>query len=236
MNIFYISIQATYSSASLSLFSHDACLETVFINDTRASSYLIPYFDVLLKKHCLRLKDLAFIAIDQGPGAFTSLRVSIATVNGISFGQQVPLIGVDGLDALGYCMAQRNTRVPSLYITMLNAYNNDVYYAFYGAQNQALTAIEKGCKKIEIVLDECSKHVTNHTPIFAGNGSYLHRDKIYSVLGDGVVFVDPELLTANSECIGILAYKTYKETTERLFKIEPTYMKTQYFAVRNSVH
>jgi len=236
MNIFFISIQATYSSASLSLFSNDVCLETALIGDARASSHLIPHLEALLKKHVLQLTDLAFIAVDQGPGAFTSLRVSLATVNGIAFGKRVPLVGVDGLDALGHDMVKLSAHASALFVSMLNAYNNDVYYAFYTSNNQVLTTVDRGVKKIEAVLADLSVHGATQPVIFAGNGAYLHRDMIYNTLGDGVRFVEPVVSTATSESIGTLAFKAYQETSEIGFKVKPTYMKTQYFAIRASTH
>ena len=236
MKTFFISIQATYSSASLSLFSNDICLETALINDTHASSHLIFYLETLLKKHALELNDLAFIAIDQGPGAFTSLRVSIATVNGIAFGKRVPLVGVNGLDALGYDMVRFNSSTSSLFVSMLNAYNNDVYYVFHAMHNQILTTLDRGCKKIEVVLDMLNTQAATQSLVFAGNGAYLHRDMILTMLGDRVRFVEPILSTATSESIGVLSYNMYKRNAETVFKIEPTYMKTQYFAIRNSTH
>ena len=236
MNIFFISIQATYSSASLSLFSNDVCLETVRIEDARASSHLIPHLEVLLKKHALCLIDLAFIAVDQGPGAFTSLRVSIATVNGIAFGQRVPLVGINGLDALGYDMTGLNPNHETLCVSVLNAYNNDVYYAIYKFDDQGLIAVARGCKKIELFLEELSTQTIGQQFVFAGNGAYLHKDMILTMLGDRVRFAEPILSTATSESIGVLAYSMYKKNAGTVFKIEPTYMKTQYFAIRNSTH
>lgn len=233
MSTFFVSIQATYSSASISLFSDAVCIETVHINDARASSHLIPYLEGVLRKHVLTLADLAFIALDKGPGAFTSLRVCVATVNGIAFNKQIPLIGVDGLDALAHELQLQHAHSNALFISMLNAYNNDVYYATYAMQDGALVQVSKDCKKIDLVLEELGS--TSHTAplIFAGNGAYLHRELIFALLGDRVQFADPMLATASSVSVGALAYKMCQDATACVFKIEPLYMKTQYFAVKN---
>ena len=54
----------------------------------RASAQLLPLIDQLLVQHECELSDLDFIALDQGPGAFTSLRVVLTTINGIAFAQK----------------------------------------------------------------------------------------------------------------------------------------------------
>ena len=98
----------------------------------KASSLLVPYIKQILEKNSLKISDLDFICADQGPGAFTSLRVTIATINGISFASKIPLIGIDGLDALNQetlsDVMLKKQGVPEILIVLLNAYNNEVYF------------------------------------------------------------------------------------------------------------
>ena len=96
----FISIQGSYSQLQLSLFKGNSCLTLISETNKKASSLMVPLIEEMLKQHSLTLCDINFICADQGPGAFTSLRVTIATINGISFAQHIPLIGIDGLDAL----------------------------------------------------------------------------------------------------------------------------------------
>ncbi len=162
---FWLGIQGSYKQLQIALFSQEhqkkqdpgsksltenqySCLETIIKNDTKASSHLVPYINDLLIKHNLTLENLDFIAIDKGPGAFTSLRVCIATVNGINFANNIPLVGIDGLEALYQetynALEKKLTKTvatdpddtkeqitsPTIdtIVCLLNAYNNDVYY------------------------------------------------------------------------------------------------------------
>jgi tRNA threonylcarbamoyladenosine biosynthesis protein TsaB len=54
----------------------------------------------LLDRHGVTLKDVDCYAVATGPGSFTGLRVGIATMQGLSFDNQKPLIGVSAFDAL----------------------------------------------------------------------------------------------------------------------------------------
>lgn len=47
----------------------------------------------------LSLSDLAFLAVGLGPGSYTGVRVGIATVLGLSLGQDIPVVGVPSLEA-----------------------------------------------------------------------------------------------------------------------------------------
>ncbi|KKQ33352.1 MAG: Glycoprotease family protein [candidate division TM6 bacterium GW2011_GWF2_37_49] len=128
----FLSIHGSYNGLDISLFSDQNLLENVSKIDLRASSGLIQAIDSLLTKHKLNFKDLNFIAVDKGPGAFTSLRVTLATVNGIAFDKKIPLIGISGLEALVEQAVAENLDLIigeiSIAVALLNAYNNDVYF------------------------------------------------------------------------------------------------------------
>jgi tRNA threonylcarbamoyladenosine biosynthesis protein TsaB len=53
----------------------------------------------LLKDHGLELTDVSLLAVGLGPGAFTGLRVGLATMQGLAFATGHPIVGVSALDA-----------------------------------------------------------------------------------------------------------------------------------------
>src|SRR5678816_3075473 len=54
----------------------------------------------LLDRAHTRLADIDVFAVATGPGSFTGLRIGIATMQGLSFAEGKPLIGVSGFDVL----------------------------------------------------------------------------------------------------------------------------------------
>ncbi len=224
----FISIQATYSQSHVALFNGSSCLEIVSYLDARSSSHLVPSIQNLLQKHGVNIHELSFFALDRGPGAFTSLRVTIATFNGVAFSHKIPLVGVDGLDALLY-----DIRVYSGYhIALLNAYNNDVYYAVSDKNN---ILIQKGCKNIDLLLQELPILCSCKNMYFVGNGTLLFRDSIKNIFADNAIFVEPIQETPLVQTIGLLAYEQFKNQQALNYSIDPLYLKTQLFAVRPGV-
>lgn len=228
----FVSIQGTYNQIELALFCDAACIDVVSKNDIKASSHLIPLLDALLQKYNLKLNDLSFIAIDKGPGAFTSLRVTIATVNGLAFASHVPLIGISGLDALAYQVSSlipQGGNRPSMIVCLLNAYNNDVYYLLAPEKESPLI----GCKKIDDLLAELAALFTNYRMWFAGNAVELHRDLIVNSFSGVEQALFPSNLTlCSAESIGTLAYKQWLIDHKTVSQITPLYLKTQVFAVK----
>src|SRR5687767_3976293 len=107
---YFLALQNTYQNVEIALFKDSQILASTTLSKLQASSHSMPAIQELLKTNNLTLKDLSFIGASQGPGPFTTLRVVIATVNGISFSTGIPLIGVDGLDT--FLDEQKDSRYP----------------------------------------------------------------------------------------------------------------------------
>ena len=229
----FISLQGSYSSLELSLFIGSNCIEKIKENNLRASSLLIPKINDLLQNNSLELKDLDFIAVDQGPGAFTSLRVVITIVNALSFAKKIPLIGIDGLDAL-YNQALEKTDSKNI-VVILNAYNNDVYFAVNknsekhtGVETFNVGVLEKGYKKIDKLLLELKEQYKDSRIVFAGNACKQHENLISKDLNYSFI----NLETASSEQIAKMALERWNSSNKGFsYKLKPLYLKSQSFKI-----
>jgi tRNA threonylcarbamoyladenosine biosynthesis protein TsaB len=56
--------------------------------------------DQLLKRNSTDIKSLLAISFSLGPGSYTGLRIGLATAKGLSFGLDIPFIGVSSLESL----------------------------------------------------------------------------------------------------------------------------------------
>lgn len=168
---YFLALQNSYQALELALFDAQKLIATATIDKLTASRLLIPSIDQLLTRHKITLKDLSFIVVNQGPGPFTTLRVVITTVNGISFASGIPLVGVDGLAALVQEHSQPTTPIT---IALLNAFNFDVYFAIRQPQQPLIT----GYKNIYVLLDELKQQFPTQEIHFIGNGVTLYRKDI----------------------------------------------------------
>lgn len=208
------------------------------------SEKFIPYLNTLLKQYSLTINDVEFIALDIGPGAFTSLRATIASCNGLSFASGIPMIGIDGLDALvGECFKinldffQSKLNKQIVLVGLLNAYNNDVYYS--------INEIVKKDNKLEMILVEPKsyKNINNfifdlnsrykeHQFYFVGNAFSLHKAFIIENLGNKMLSNDFNLEVGSAEFILRLGEKYFNNKENLSRKLLPLYLKTQQFKLQ----
>jgi len=96
------------------------------------SESLLPMIDRVLAGAGVGPDGVETFAISIGPGAFTSLRIGLATLKGLAFGASSPVAAVPTLHALALC-AHRKGRAADArpIVPVLDARRNEVYAAAY---------------------------------------------------------------------------------------------------------
>lgn len=217
----FLAIQHTYDTIEWALFKEQSVVARQSITKFEASALLIPMLETTLSTHQVTLADLAFIAANYGPGPFTTLRVVIASTNGIAFATQIPLIGIDGLHAL--MQEYRDTSCDQT-ICMLNAFNHDVYYA-YTSPNGIITGSENG----EQFLKTIAPHYATGTIQFLGNAVTSYRPLINELLQDRALITDVIPNTCSVEYIGLMGCAQWHAGNRGTNQLLPHYLKMQQF-------
>jgi len=66
---------------------------------------LLALAEELLRRHGLRVQDLARVGVSLGPGSFTGIRVGVAAAQALCLGAGLPLVGVPSHQAMAYPFA-----------------------------------------------------------------------------------------------------------------------------------
>ena len=217
INLLYLVMQNTYEDIETAIFNDITLLEKESIDKISASKTLVPKIDLLLKKHHFSLEDLTFLGVNKGPGPFTTLRVVITTANALNFAADIPLVGIDGLDAIAQ---EYKDIVWPITVILLNAYNNDVYYAIQYNDN-----IEKGWKNIEELLKQLKLQFPDDKVRFIGNAANLFSSLIKEVFGNFEYIQEPTPQTSSIEQIAKMALENWKNKQGIVEQILPVYLK-----------
>jgi tRNA threonylcarbamoyladenosine biosynthesis protein TsaB len=132
----------------------------------------------LLEREGVALTAIDVYAVATGPGSFTGMRVGIATMQGLAFAEETPLIGVSGFDALAEIGG------PGHIATWVDAWRGEVYAALYeGGREIEPPTVEHP----DTILARLGRVPT----LFIGDGATTHRDAIVRALGASARFADP---------------------------------------------
>lgn len=118
-----------------------------------ASQLILPQIQALLTQADVRLNDLHGIAFGAGPGAFTGVRVACGVAQGLAFGANLPVVGINTLEALAQASGADNV------IACLDARMGEIYHAAFVKQVDAWLEVSASvvCKPENApLLDGCA--------------------------------------------------------------------------------
>lgn len=93
---------------------------------------LIPLMDRTLRDAGVSLDAVTGVAVGVGPGAFTGLRVGIATATSLAVARGVPCVGVSSLDAVAHqARLDGSVGADAAIVVALDAKRREVFWAAY---------------------------------------------------------------------------------------------------------
>ncbi len=110
-----------------------------------------------------KMADLDAVAISQGPGSYTGLRIGTSVAKGICYALNIPLIAVNTLQALANFSSSDTT---ALRCAMIDARRMEVYTQLFDKELNPLTEIEAKILDENSFEDELAKQKIN----FSGDG------------------------------------------------------------------
>ncbi len=98
-----LAIEAATEGLSVAVLEGERVVAERALSEARQhAALLLSTVDETLRAAGLALRDLEAMAISAGPGSFTSLRISLATLKGLAFGRDLPVVGVSTLEAMAF--------------------------------------------------------------------------------------------------------------------------------------
>lgn len=139
------------------------------------------------------LRDVDAFAVATGPGSFTGTRVGVATMQGLAFAADKPLVGVSGLDALARAAeAEAATGGVARIAAWVNAWRGDVYAAVYQDGREAQAPVLARPESLLAALE-------GRQTLFVGDGVITHLASIQATLGPlAVLAAQPTPLLAGT--------------------------------------
>mgnify|MGYP000325756119 FL=1 len=212
-----LSIDTSSKIASIAIIEDGRVLDEMHVlSEEEHSQTLMPMIEKIFNDNNMDLDEIDLIGCSRGPGSFTGIRIGIATAKAFSDAKNIPLIGIDSLEALAYSVVIEKENNDCEILAMINAKNDNVYAATYLVNNGKLNMV----KNAEIMnLTETVSYIDFKKQVFivgCEDEDSIRRliqaeaSSERAISGDdcSFEFVKDTIPTAAS--IGIAAYEKYK--------------------------
>ena len=170
------------------------------------------FIEEIIKEAGIAFQDLSAIAVSQGPGSYTGLRIGVSAAKGLCFALDIPLIAVDTLQVL----ASQAKVSSGLIIPMLDARRMEVYSAIFTPNFENKRAVQAE------IITENSFEELQETLYFVGDCA----EKCKPILTKGnFIFLD-EIKYPSANEMSFLSFEKYKKNdTVDVAYFEPYYLK-----------
>lgn len=177
---------------------------------------LVPAVNGLLASCSVGRQDIERIAVNQGPGSFTGLRIGLSTAKGLCQALQVPLVGVEAT------VAYRARADEGARVCVILQDRRDRYYVQRFSGDKPLAAVRVWSRQelVDRLLTVRSREVV------IGSGVASLRDALeeIAIRSGGLVEIGSEALTCPSPAtIARLGHEA--PAGDALFDLEPTYVE-----------
>jgi len=164
--------------ASVALWEDGLIRAEYSMNDKKMHSQtIVPMLNALKQLTNLDMTTLDALAVAAGPGSFTGLRIGSATVKGLAFALDKPIVPVPTLDGLAYNLYGTD----KLVCPLMDARRNQVYTGLYefvkNGTHYDMKAVKEQCAiHIEEILENCNEK--GREVVFLGDGFSVFSDII----------------------------------------------------------
>lgn len=167
-----LALEASAKSVSVAVTENGTLLAQAYQDRGLTHSVtLMPLLDGMLKTAGLTLDDMDIIAVAQGPGSFTGIRIGVSAAKGLAWAKALPCCGVSTLEAMAYGV----TDFEGVVVGAMDARRQQVYNALFRTENGRVTRLcADRAVAMELVAEELA--AMPEPKLIVGDGAVLLYD------------------------------------------------------------
>lgn len=143
-----LAIETATEACSVALLHGDALIDRSELAPRRHAELVLPMAEDLLAEAGITRKQLDVIAVGQGPGAFTGVRLAISVAQGLALALDIPVVPVSSLAAL----AMQAPRNGAAILAAIDARREEIYA---GAFSMGTEGINPRINPLRPLMEEC---------------------------------------------------------------------------------
>lgn len=192
-----------------------SCVESTTPNSH--SEKITQLISACMAEAVVSISELDAVAVSEGPGSYTSLRIGVSTAKGMCYALGIPLLSINSLSALACGVSATQLGPNEIILPMIDARRMEVYTSVYDYQKNKIADTFAEILSPSSFDDYLDKYAHIH---LCGNGAekyYLHYPSDRLVLHH---------ITASASYLSELSMAAYENRKfENLAYYTPNYFK-----------
>ena len=128
-----LAFETSAKAASVALTENGKLLGEIYQNTGLTHSQTLMVMAEDLLKQCGKAaKDITAVAVAEGPGSFTGVRIGVAAAKGFAWGREIPCYGISTLEAMAVSLGAYEGHVCACMDARRNQVYNAVFYVNRG--------------------------------------------------------------------------------------------------------
>ncbi|MBI4794623.1 MAG: tRNA (adenosine(37)-N6)-threonylcarbamoyltransferase complex dimerization subunit type 1 TsaB [Deltaproteobacteria bacterium] len=214
-----LALDTATEKGSLALAEDDRLLGEYFLHSPGTYlQHLLPGVEELLRAAGRSLKELGAIAVSQGPGNFTGLRIGLATAKGLAWALNCPLAPVPTLEALAAPFPFR----PHPTAVLMDAKREEVYLGLFHCPGELP---QSQGEPLRLPVSALPSRL--HAPLLVtGPGLDAYEDFLRQHLSPEITWAPPEMRHPRAATIARLGRLRLEQgLTVAPQQLTPTYLR-----------
>jgi tRNA threonylcarbamoyladenosine biosynthesis protein TsaB len=210
-----LGIATATSQVGVALGATDGPMASLQVRQGRRHAELLaPAIETLTRMAGIGMQQIGRIAVDEGPGLFTGLRVGVATAKALAAALDIPIIGCSSLELL----AHPHRRQDRLIAAVVDAKRGEVFWALYRPGADGVTPMtEPTVTAPDVLVDD----LAGRGPVLVtGDGARRYAEALSTLAG--VELTGPE---DDHPSAGVLVELAATRASVPLAEITPRYMR-----------
>lgn len=202
-----LAFDTTGSGISIAILKDDKIISAKEISaGNMQAEILIPTIEECLNEATIWYQDLDLLAVTNGPGSFTSIRVGFTTAKALKLATNLPLIAINSLEAIAY--EYKNSGYKKILVVM-DAKLDELFIQEFLVENNILKSVTEPQL---ISTGEIGDFLPKEKFFLAGNAQELISDS----LKNHQYFSSGKSDYVNATNIALLAQGIYKNNPEEI--------------------
>ncbi|WP_099221556.1 tRNA (adenosine(37)-N6)-threonylcarbamoyltransferase complex dimerization subunit type 1 TsaB [Listeria costaricensis] len=213
-----LGIDTSTDTMSIALYQEGTILGEYTTNLKKNHSVrLLPAIQTLLEECGATPRDLTKIAVSEGPGSYTGLRIGVTAAKTLAWDLDIPLVGISSLEVLAASGRYFNGKI----VPLMDARRGNVYAGVYETAASGLASVHAdqhiSLEELLAYLEEKKQPV-----LFIGQLSAAFREQIIAALGERATLSEPPYAYARA---GTLTWLAEQKAGVPVHTFVPTYLK-----------